>query len=336
MQLLQEVRPGLPCFEPLVEDGATRGYRIAGSDGCERRFAVPDRVQMKQSEGDERMATLGKRFFAPAIAIAVLGSGLPALGEDKARPAKAEVKDAPKENVAVPAIGEDADRLLKDMSNYLNEARELSFHAEIMYDDLLPSGQKILLAAAHDVAVHRPDRLYSSYQGEVGRKRLWYDGKTVTLLDDASNTYATEKVPSTIDGTLDHLITQLGFTPPLSDLLYDDPHAVLRRNAIFGFRVGFSDVQGARCHHLAFVEDHVDWQIWIDDGKLRVPRKLAITYKTLPGAPQFIAVLSDWDFTTRLPNSLFTPELPGGAAKIDFLKAAAPLKAGKQAAPKKP
>ncbi len=265
------------------------------------------------------MESRRKSRCVAAMLIAAVGFGLPSTGAGKG----GAPKETPKSDAAMPAVGAQADRLLKDMSRYLQSAKEFSFHADIVYDDLLPSGQKILLGAAHDVAVRRPDRLYSNYQGQAGAKRLWYDGRNVTLLDAASNTYATESVPRSLDATLDHLIDQLGFTPPLSDLLYDDPHAVLRRGSVFGFRVGFSDVHGARCHHLAFVEDKVDWQIWIDDGKARVPRRIAITYKTLPGAPQFIADLSDWDFTTRLPDTLFSPELPRGAAKIEFLKAAA-------------
>jgi hypothetical protein len=182
----------------------------------------------------------------------------------------------------------------------------------------------------NDVAVRKPDRLFSHSQGDSGNKRFWYDGKQFTLLDEGHHVYASEKAPASIDGTLDYLIQQLKFTPPLSDLLYADPHAVLRQNTLFGFHVGLTEVEGARCHHLAFVEKNVDWQIWIDDGKLRVPRKLLITYKTLPGAPQFIATLSDWDFSTRLADPVFVPELPPNAVKIEFLKAAnsSPAKAG--------
>lgn len=274
-------------------------------------------------------------YVAAQLTMLCMSAGTaPCSAADKSGAAAPPPKESAPANA--PIVGEDADRLLKDMGAYLKAAKEFSFHAEIAYDDLLPSGQKLLLAAEQDIAVRRPDRLYSHYRGEAGRKRFWYDGKTVTLLDEPHNTYATEKVPATIDGTLEHLITQLGFTPPLSDLVYEDPYGVLRRNAAFGFRVGFGHVHGARCHHLAFVEDRVDWQIWIDDGRMRVPRKLVITYKTLPGAPQFIATLSDWDFNTRLPDSLFAPELPAGAARIDFIKAAAKDRPAPQTPARKP
>jgi hypothetical protein len=86
--------------------------------------------------------------------------------------------------------------------------------------------------------------------------------------------------------------------------------------------VGSSVVDGTRCHHLAFTEKTIDWEVWIEDGTQWVPRKLVITYKTLPGAPQFEAVLSDWDLVTQTPDALFTPALPPGAARIEFRAAA--------------
>jgi hypothetical protein len=97
---------------------------------------------------------------------------------------------------------------------------------------------------------------------------------------------------------------------------------VLRQDAISGADLGETDVDGVSCQHLAFVEKNIDWQIWIETGKAYVPRKFVITYKTSPGAPQFIAVLSAWDFATPLSDSLFSADLPPGAELITFLKAA--------------
>jgi len=241
-------------------------------------------------------------------------------------PAAAKGSAQTPQTVQEPAVAPEAERFLRDASDYLKSAQQLSFHAEITFDDLLPTGQKIQLAADYDVAVRRPDRVYTEYWGDAGGRRFWYDGKTVTLYDPTLAVYASEPAESTIDATLEHLITVLGFAPPLSDLITSDPYATLRKSVLYGFEVGATQVDGARCHHLAFVERDIDWQIWIEEGTQWVPRKIVITYKTLPGAPQFSAVLSDWDFATRPPDALFTPQLPPEAARISFLTAAAPVK----------
>jgi hypothetical protein len=219
-----------------------------------------------------------------------------------------------------PIIDPRVDRLLREMGNLLKTAKHFSFNAEIMFDDLLPSDQKLQFAAYEEVSVERPDRVFAEYLSDLGNKRFWYDGKTVTLLEEGNNFYASVKAGPTIDKTLDELMKEYGFSPPLSDFLYSDPYTVLINNVEAGFYVGLGDVNGARCHHLAFVEKYIDWQIWIEDGKQKLPRKLVITYKTMPRSPQYIAVLSDWNFTKSFPDSLFRAQLPAKAVKVEFLK----------------
>jgi hypothetical protein len=247
-------------------------------------------------------------------------------------PPAPSVKEDPKERKEVtqsPVIGEQADRFLRQMSDQLKASKQFSFHAEIAYDDLLPSGQKLQLSASHDVLVRRPDRAYAEFRGERGGKRFWYDGKTMTLYDSTHDVYATEPVPSTIDGMLDHIMKTYGFSPPLSDLIYNDPYAVLTQKVQYGFYAGLTQINGERCHHLAFQEKNIDWQIWIEDGTQGVPRKVVITYKTLPGAPQFTALLSHWDLVTPAPDGMFTANLPPGADRITFQATANAEKKGK-------
>jgi len=263
---------------------------------------------------------------------AILGAAEPtrvpgtptAMGRSPASsPAPAPPAAAPPEAPGEPVIAPHADRLLRGASDYLKAAPQLSFRADIAYDDLLPSGQKILLGASYDAAVRRPDRIYTKYTGDAGAKDFWFDGKRITLYDPNLGVYATEPAPGTIDAMQEYLITHLGFSPPLGDFMASDPYATLRKRVQYGFYVGTTDVQGVSCHHLAFVEQNIDWQIWIEDGVQWVPRKLVITYKTIPGAPQFSAVLSNWDLATRPPDALFTPGIPADATQISFTKAAA-------------
>ncbi len=208
------------------------------------------------------------------------------------------------------------------MSKYLNSVEQFSFQAQITFDDVLPSGQKIQFAATEDVAVRRPNDAYIEYSGDLGSKQFWYNGETITLYDPDKNMYASEKVPAKLDQAMDYVMKDLGFAPPLSDLLYSDPDKALMGKVQFGISVGPSVVDGVCCQHLAFVEKYIDWQIWIEDGKQLLPRKLLITYKTMPGSPQFTAVLTDWDLRARFPDSLFTAKVPAGADKIQFVKVA--------------
>ena len=225
----------------------------------------------------------------------------------------------PAATTAPPVVAEQADRLLRQMSEYIASAEQFTFHADITFDHVLPSGQKLQYTSSEDVALERPNRLYVEWSGDLGDRQFWYDGKSLTLYDPATPYYATDAAPPDIDAMLDMVVTKLGFGPPLADLLYRDPYHAVRGNVQYGFDVGDTDVNGRSCHTLAFVEKDIDWQIWIDDGTQTIPCKLVITYKTQSSQPQFSAVLTDWNFAPRIAAPVFTPEVPAGLAKIPFV-----------------
>jgi hypothetical protein len=224
----------------------------------------------------------------------------------------------PPATTAPPVVAAQAGRLLRQMSDYIDSAERFTFHADITFDHVLPSGQKLQYTASEDVALQRPNRLYVEWSGDLGGRQFWYDGKTVTLYEPATPFYATDAAAPEIDAMLEKVVTQLGFAPPLADLLYRDPYRAVRGNVQYGFDLGLTDVNGRGCHTLAFVEQDIDWQIWIDDGTQTARCKLVITYKTQPSQPQFTAVFTDWDFAPRIAAPVFTPEVPAGLEKIPF------------------
>jgi hypothetical protein len=246
------------------------------------------------------------RFFVATLAAASLAV-LPAAAAEKAADAKRP-----------PIVDPRADALLRAMSDYLAQARQFSYQAEIEFDRVLPSGQKIELGATQDAAVRRPDRAYVEYDGDAGSNRLWYDGRQVTVLDGVENLYAVAPMPGRVDGAIERLEQRYGLVAPLSDLLHSNPYEILRQHTQFGSYVGQTRINGARCHHLAFVDKEIDWEIWIQDGTELVPCKVSIHYPLLPGQPSFEAVFTDWDLEARLADALFVPMLPPGAARIDF------------------
>jgi hypothetical protein len=229
----------------------------------------------------------------------------------------------PAASAATPAVAEQADRLLRQMSDYIGSADQFTFHADISFDHMLPSGQKLQYSAIEDVALRRPGRLYVEWHGDLGDRKFWYDGKSITLYDPAAPFYTAEAAPPDIDSMLDSLVPRLDFAPPLADFLYHDPYQSTRRKVQYGIYLGINDVNGRSCHTLAFVEQDIDWQIWIDTGPQLTPCKLVITYKTQPGQPQFTAIFTDWNFAPRIAEPVFTPDQPLGTEKIPFLPAVA-------------
>jgi hypothetical protein len=229
----------------------------------------------------------------------------------------------PATSPAAPVVAERANALLQQMAEYVGSAAQFTFHAEIAFDHVLPSGQKLQFSATEDVALQRPGRLYVEWSGDLGDRQFWYDGKSVTLYDPSTPFYASAAAPAELDGMLDGLLSKLNFSPPLADLLYSNPYRQVQGNIQYGFDLGTNEVNGRRCRTLAFVGKDVDWQVWIAAGPQLVPCKLVITYRSLPSQPQFSAMFSEWDFDPRIAAPVFTPTLPDGVQKIPFQTVAA-------------
>ncbi len=217
-----------------------------------------------------------------------------------------------------PTIEKQADELLRRTSDFLADLKQFRIDADTTTDHLLFSGQKVQHGAMVDVSVRRPDRLRANIKGDLRNLQFFFDGKKITLMDLDLKLYAETKVPPTIDAALDHAGQKFALVAPLADFLYTSPYDVLTENVLSGFYVGPSMVNGVKTHHLAFTQDDIDWQIWVEDGRTPVPRKFIITHKWTTGAPQYTAILS-WDVSSRLQDGLFRFVPPSSARRIDFL-----------------
>lgn len=216
-------------------------------------------------------------------------------------------------------VDQDADRILREMGDYLRSADEYTFRADITNDEVVDD-QMIQWGGVARLSLKRgPDRLNVEYNGDDMRRRVVFDGKTITMHNQTRNVYAITEVPPDVDGALDHLFEVFGSSVPIADLVYSDPYRTLIENAETGYVVGQHLVNDVLCHHLAFAQETIDWQIWIEVGPRPVPRKLVITYMDEPGSPQYVAELSEWNFTPRLSDHYFTFRPPESADEIEFL-----------------
>ena len=224
-----------------------------------------------------------------------------------------------RDSVAGQAVDAKADKILRQMSDYLNTLEQFTIHLENSVYTLMETGQKIQLGRSVDVYIKRPNRLRADINGDIFEQQLFYDGKRVTLYGKKVNYYATVKVTGTIESAMDYAEESFGLVAPAADLVYRNSYDILIEDVQSGGYAGLSTVFGVECHHLAFRGKETDWQIWIENSETPLPRKLVITSKWLAGAPQFTAFLTDWSVSEQLKESLFTFLAPDKAEEIEFL-----------------
>jgi hypothetical protein len=184
-----------------------------------------------------------------ALALLLVLAGLAGAAESPKPP------DAPVNPPKIPnvPVNSQALQILSRACEALSSAKALSYHAEINFDSVLPSDIKLQFAAAMDVATQRPDQLAVDYASDLGGKRLWYDGKTVTVFDPAHMTYATVAAPDSIDKMLEQFAKR-NVSIPLEGFDFTHPYERIRGNLLHGTYVGVGDVDGVDCDHLAFMQ----------------------------------------------------------------------------------
>ncbi|WP_167495768.1 MULTISPECIES: DUF2092 domain-containing protein [Desulfosediminicola] len=221
-----------------------------------------------------------------------------------------------------PAIQPEALEILHQMSDYLNSLQQFTFHSDNTIDTVLQSGQQIQMSARAEVTIKRPNQFRVYRQGDDFDQEFYFDGQAMTLYGKTINYYASMKLSKTVDinTALELAQEEVGLSIPGSDLVYHDAHLELLEDVQSGMVVGSSVVDGVEVHHLAFRGSEVDWQLWVEKGEKPLPRKYLITSKWVAGAPQYTAVLSDWNTSAEVDDSHFSFSPPPEAEEIGFIQ----------------
>ncbi len=216
-------------------------------------------------------------------------------------------------------IDSKATSILKEMSEYLGDADEFTFKGTARFEYLLNTGQKIEYGENISVAVKRPKGIRTVVDGDVAARVFSFDGKTAALYDPDTVRYATTAISGDIDKAVRTLINDYGLTAPLADFILSDSYKAMTEGLDSATYVGIGEIDGTLCHHLAFRhDDRVDWQVWVDAGNSRVPRRFVLVYTALDGKPEYRANLSGWSFSEHFPDGLFAFDPPEGAVEVEF------------------
>jgi hypothetical protein len=227
--------------------------------------------------------------------------------------------------ISADAIDPQATKILQSMSAYLAATKTFSVNSDIDWEVVTKQGQKLQLSSYATILVQRPGSFLIQRQGPVARAEFIFDGKTLTVYGKKSNAYAQINVVGTIDDAIRAFELQTGFPAPGGDLLFANPYAVLSEGVESSSYLGTAYVNGVECHHLAFREEDVDWQIWVQTGEKPLPMKYVITSKWQTAAPQYEIRLRDWVTNPQLEANQFTFSAPPGARKLPTLPAASEL-----------
>jgi hypothetical protein len=233
---------------------------------------------------------------------------------------------APPAKPAQPTISEEASAALLRMGQTLR-ANDFSFQAQTIRIYADPNGQPLHIFHTLKVTVHRPDRMLVEVTGDDGSSKLVFDGKTAVVYSAAQNKYASIPVPEgTIEGMMKEAVGRLGIDFPLADFLSEAPNKAFLTGVTSGRLVDTVTIDGAPYNHLYFSQPPgIELELWLSKNEQSLPRRLIVTYRSVPGEPNFIALFSDWNFDIHPTDADFAFQPPAGAQQVALKPPAAPM-----------
>jgi hypothetical protein len=227
---------------------------------------------------------------------------------------------SPQTPPATSVVEPDAVAALNRMGAYLRTLNAFTVKSETTIDEVTDDGMKLQFGGTVTMQVKRPNGLRAEVDSDRKHRQLIYDGKTLTLYGERIGYYATAPAPATLKELGEALNQKYGIRLPLADLFYwgtdEKAMADIKEAAI----IGPAKCGNATCDHVAVRQEGVDWQVWIEQGKTPLPRKLVITTLSEPSQPQYIAVMQ-WNVAPKFQPTTFEFKPPMSAHKIPLASA---------------
>ena len=205
------------------------------------------------------------------------------------------------------------------MREFLDSLQSYSLEVDRSYEEVQDdSGRKTFLAEVGRILIVRPDRARSRFMNDRGDSELCYDGRTVHIFHALRNAWVELPMTGNLVKLVEVMAERFNVMLPLANLLIGESKVLNIDLALRGDYLGMHLVDSSRCHHLAFIQPKIDWQVWIDAGEHPWPRKLVIVYKSDQSSPLSLAVFRNWIANPPLDADSFRFVPPEGAQKIEL------------------
>jgi len=224
-----------------------------------------------------------------------------------------------------PVISEEASAALTRMGETLRGAEQFSFQARTIRVYADANGQPLHVFHTLKVVVHKPNRMLVDVSGDDGSSKLVFDGKTAVIYAAAKKKYASIPVPEgTIQAMMKEAMGRLGVDFPLADFLTEAPNKAFLTGVTSGRVVDTVTIDGSPYLHLFFSQPPgIELELWLGKDDQSLPKRLIVTYRNLPGQPNFIAEFSDWNLNIHPSDADFTFQPPADAEQVQLKPAAA-------------
>lgn len=210
--------------------------------------------------------------------------------------------------------------VLQAMSDKLAAAKTLRVTATRDSSPGFYVGFDVAEKARVSAAVSRPDKIAARADTNLGKRSVFFDGTNVTFVDHKAGTHAQVKGSGAIDGTVRSIEEVYGVMPPLAELITNKPSAFLLDGVTSGSCKGKEKIGGTECHHLAFQQANLSWELWVGVSD-NLPKKMVITHPNGEGGAPLKATLlvEKWELNAPLTTADLAVSVPTNSMRIDMI-----------------
>ncbi|MCX6129248.1 MAG: DUF2092 domain-containing protein [Proteobacteria bacterium] len=209
-----------------------------------------------------------------------------------------------------------SDQALKSATDYIKSLNSFSYTAHTSVETVSSSNEKIMFDMDLKVAVKRPNKIFAQKTG-YETMQFYFNGSRLVGFNPSNNRYAASDESGDIDSLL-KVLSKYQVEAPMADFVSSDPYKVLFENIESADYLGTAEIAGGKYHHLAFRQDNVDWQLWIDMGPSPLIKRFRVTSKSLTGSPSYTVDLDNWKSNPDIDDSLFNFSIPDTASSVEF------------------
>ncbi|OHT18656.1 DUF2092 domain-containing protein [Edaphosphingomonas haloaromaticamans] len=241
--------------------------------------------------------TIPRDAFAAASLAALLALAVPASPAAMAAPDPAAARSGSIDPVAVKAF--------EAFRAYLRQINSFELRAETTIDDVVGDDLKVQYSGRVRYEFSKPDKLFVDWRSDRMIRRLYYDGKALTIYAPRYGYFATISRTGAVGDLLVDAAEKYDLIFPLPDFFYwaaGHDTADDLQEAVY---VGYARIAGVDTDQYLYRQSDLDWQIWIQRGSQPLPRKIVITSRNDPMKPAFSALLQ-WNPGVALPADHFT------------------------------
>jgi hypothetical protein len=251
---------------------------------------------------------------AAAFAVASLVSGIGV-------PLAAAAPPDQMEDKAAATMDPGAAAALTRMGDYIAGLKSFELTAKTTIEVALKEGHQVEIGGLVHYWVKRPDHVRIDSETDMVSRQYFFDGKTLTVVAPLNGYFAQTEAKGSVGDTLAYAAQTLNIEVPLADLFAWGTDTTPLKQFDRGFYVGTVKIEGTATEHYALIGKDLDLEVWIQQGDVPLPLKMALVDRRAPGSPRFTAQLA-WVPAATIPDDIFTFTPSKDVARISFAKPA--------------